>query len=127
MFNFAGQVGCDEVVQVVGYEGGSVIISCKYKSQEHSNHTKYLCKTNKEKCQNIISQTETKWDLKGKFFAVDDIQAGVYSVLIRNLSQEDGGSYMCRVENQEELLLNMELDVKNGENLYFKTIIPQCF
>lgn len=58
---------------------------------------------------------------------MDDIQAGVYSVLIRNLSQEDGGSYMCRVQNQEELLLNIELDVKNGENLYFKTIIPQCF
>ncbi|KAK3511203.1 hypothetical protein QTP70_032257 [Hemibagrus guttatus] len=109
------QVGFDEAIEVVGYEGGSVIISCKYNSQEHSNHTKYFCKTNKGKCENIISQRETNWDLKGKFLAVDEV--GVHSVFIRNLSQEDGGSYTCRVENQkEESLLNVELDVKKDLN-----------
>lgn len=115
-----------------GYEGGSVIINYKYNSQEYSNHTKYFCKIKDGSCKNIVSQTENKLDLKGKFFAMDEIPSGVYSMLIRNLSQEDGGNHRCGVTNQNESQLNMELKVEKGESLDFKPrpilmilIIPQ--
>ncbi|KAB5523730.1 hypothetical protein PHYPO_G00155840 [Pangasianodon hypophthalmus] len=117
LYLISAQVDCEEDVKVTGYEGGSVIINYKYNPQKYNNHTKYFCKINKRNCKNIFSQTKEKWDLKGKFFAVDEIPAGVYSVLIRNLSQEDGGNYRFGVEDQNENLLNVELDVENG--LYY--------
>ncbi|XP_060716542.1 polymeric immunoglobulin receptor-like [Tachysurus vachellii] len=141
MYLISGQVGCDEGGKVKGYEGGSVIIIYKYHSLEHSNHTKYICKVNNGTCENILSQTEEKWNLKEKYLGVDDNRAGVYSVLIRNLSQEDGGSYICGVKNQEEKTLKLELDVENvtglnygkslsltthpGDNISFSCMYPQ--
>lgn len=71
-------------------------------------------------CKYIVSQTEKKQDLKGKFFALDEIQSGVYNVLIRNLSQEDGGTYKCGVTNQNDSQLNVKLEVENGEILDVK-------
>lgn len=100
-----------------GYEGGNVIINCKYNFQKYSNHTKYFCKIKDGNCKNILHETEKKWDTKGKFFAVDETTTGVYSMLIRNLSQEDGGNYSFGVEKQQSQL-NVELHVLNGE-LFF--------
>ncbi|GAA6077194.1 polymeric immunoglobulin receptor-like isoform X1 [Tachysurus ichikawai] len=120
MYLILSQVGCDEGGKVKGYEGGSVIIIYKYRSQEHSNHTKYICKVNKGTCENILSQTEEKWNLKEKYFGIDDNQAGVYSLLIRNLSQEDGGSYICGVKNQKEKTLKVELDVEKVTRLNYR-------
>lgn len=111
---------------VKGYRGGSVIVNYSYNPQQYSNHTKYFCRITEGDCRNI-----QKWDIKGKFFAADDISAGVYSVFIRNLSQEDGVQYRCGVENQT--VSNLQLQVENGEILYFKTrpvqmivITPKC-
>ncbi|XP_017313165.1 uncharacterized protein LOC108258775 isoform X3 [Ictalurus punctatus] len=92
---------------VKGYRGGSVIVNYSYNPQQYSNHTKYFCRITEGDCRNI-----QKWDIKGKFFAADDISAGVYSVFIRNLSQEDGVQYRCGVENQT--VSNLQLQVENG-------------
>ncbi|KAF4075485.1 hypothetical protein AMELA_G00234980 [Ameiurus melas] len=104
LYLISAQTGCSEMVK--GYRGGSVIINCKYNSQQYSNHTKYFCRITEEDCRNA-----QKWDIKGKFFAADDISAGVYSVLIRNLSQEDGGKYRFKVGNQ---MVSNTLHVENG-------------
>ncbi|XP_047659568.1 polymeric immunoglobulin receptor-like isoform X2 [Tachysurus fulvidraco] len=141
MYLISGQVGCDEGGKVKGYEGGSVIIMYKYRSQELSNHTKYICKVNNGTCENILSQTEEKLNLKEKYFGIDDNRAGVYSLLIRNLSQEDGGSYICGVKNPKEKTLKVELDVEKvtglnyekslsltthpGDNITFSCTYPQ--
>ncbi|XP_060755233.1 polymeric immunoglobulin receptor-like isoform X2 [Neoarius graeffei] len=113
----SAQVGCDDSIELKGYRGGSVIIIYKYDYLKYSNHTKYFCKMKEGDCKYIVSQTEKKQDLKGKFFALDEIQSGVYNVLIRNLSQEDGGTYKCGVTNQNDSQLNVKLEVKNG--LYY--------
>ncbi|XP_060755234.1 uncharacterized protein LOC132866464 isoform X3 [Neoarius graeffei] len=109
----SAQVGCDDSIELKGYRGGSVIIIYKYDYLKYSNHTKYFCKMKEGDCKYIVSQTEKKQDLKGKFFALDEIQSGVYNVLIRNLSQEDGGTYKCGVTNQNDSQLNVKLEVKN--------------
>lgn len=52
----------------------------------------------KGECMDIFDETEGKWDPEGRFFAVDDTLAGVYSMFIRHLSQKDGGGYRCGVK-----------------------------
>lgn len=110
-----------------GYKGGSGIINCKYGPEKYSNHTKYFCRVKEGRCEDILNQTENKRDLTGKFFAVDEILTGVYSMIIRNISQEDEGNYMCKVKNQPETLLNLKLNVGNGEILLLNPGLFEAF
>lgn len=120
LFYFTAQEAWDDT-EVSGLEGGSVIINCKYDFQKYSNHTKFFCKCKDDKCINVPNPKEKKWDLKEKFFAVDEIQTGVYSILIRNLSKVDNGEYKCGVENKPQT--KVELQVKSGEILFLIWII----
>lgn len=112
----------DEENTIESYEGESVIINCNYDLNNYdriySNNTKSFCKIKDKSCITVSNTTENRRDVKGKFFSVDDIQSGVYSMLIRNLIEDDEGTYRCDVENQQKPQLTVELDVETGEILY---------
>ncbi|XP_046694015.1 uncharacterized protein LOC124378392 isoform X2 [Silurus meridionalis] len=121
LYMITARVGCKQQT-VTGYEGGSVIINFGYNAQ-YINHTKSCSKLEGQNGQNNNCQ-EKKCDLEGKYFAVDDTSTKTYSMMIRNLSMEDEGTYTCGVKNQSKVnkyivrLVIKELAVVSGH--YYK-------
>ncbi|XP_048067024.1 polymeric immunoglobulin receptor isoform X2 [Megalobrama amblycephala] len=75
-------------ISVTGYSGGGVTITCKYKTKYEQNEKSF--------CRGDQSSTcsETKDD-SGRFSLYDDTSSAVLKVTIRNLSEEDSGTYYC--------------------------------
>ncbi|KAL1281379.1 hypothetical protein QQF64_000182, partial [Cirrhinus molitorella] len=89
---------------VTGYSGGEVNITCKYKKENTAN-AKYLCKGKKPKrvktewrCELIKTEKKDEWVNSGRFSLYDDTRAAVFTVTIRNLSEQDSGTYQCAVD-----------------------------
>ncbi|XP_036420333.1 polymeric immunoglobulin receptor-like, partial [Colossoma macropomum] len=120
----AGPVGC---VEVTGYKGGSVLINCIYDYMKYKNHTKYFCKLNqrKECTDQILLKTQNPGAHDGRFILMDETQPGTFSVLIKNVSQQDGGTYRCGVEDKTAKPTDVTLQVKEdpccGKTLTQKT------
>ncbi|XP_066518101.1 polymeric immunoglobulin receptor-like [Hoplias malabaricus] len=74
---------------VIGYSGGSVIISCKL--QQSGRNNKYFCKNGTDECINV--QTENTWVQKERLYLRYLSQDLL--VVFRNLSLQDSGSYRC--------------------------------
>ncbi|XP_036419531.1 polymeric immunoglobulin receptor-like [Colossoma macropomum] len=78
------------------------------------NHTKYFCKLNqrKECTDQILSKTQNPETHNGRFFLLDETQPGMFSVLNKNVSQQDGGIYRCGVQDKAAQLTDVTLKVK---------------
>ncbi|KAL7851991.1 hypothetical protein SRHO_G00177760 [Serrasalmus rhombeus] len=86
----SGPVSCFDVI---GYSGGSVIIHCKHKQYGVIN--KYFCKETPTQTpkQCVYVRFQNKWSHKDRFSLRDSSE--VLTVIYRNLSLQDAGSYRC--------------------------------
>jgi len=85
-------------MSVTGYSGGGVNITCKY-DEKFTNKTKYFCKGEWSDCTDQIrTDIKNKWFDDGRFSLYDDTRSAVFTVTIRNLTEEDSGKYHCGVD-----------------------------
>ncbi|KAF4118117.1 hypothetical protein G5714_000168 [Onychostoma macrolepis] len=99
-------------MNVTGYPGGKGMIKCTYQ-KKFTQNTKYFCRGKMPKtpligwCSDLIKTKEKdKWFDSGRFSLYDDTTAAVFNVTIRNLSEQDSGTYQCAV------------DIRNFEDSY---------
>uniref|UniRef100_A0AAR2JZ16 Immunoglobulin domain-containing protein n=1 Tax=Pygocentrus nattereri TaxID=42514 RepID=A0AAR2JZ16_PYGNA len=110
LFLISGPVDCAEVT---GYTGGRVFINCRYDHKRYMDHTKYFSKKSRGKCTDkILSKTQNTSDHESRIFFVDETQPGLFSVLIKNVSLQDGGTYRCGVEDAAAKPTDVTLQVK---------------
>ncbi|KAL7851988.1 hypothetical protein SRHO_G00177730 [Serrasalmus rhombeus] len=86
LYLISGPVSCFDVI---GYSGGSVIIHCRDK--QYGKLNKYFCKETPKQC--VHERIQNKWRHKDKFSLRDS--SGALTVIYRNLSLQDAGSYRC--------------------------------
>ncbi|KAL7845194.1 hypothetical protein AOLI_G00233860 [Acnodon oligacanthus] len=110
IFLISGPVDC---AGVTGYTGGRVLIYCRYDHWTYLNRTKYFCKINQDKCSDkILSKAQITSDLERRVFFVDETVPGLFGVLIKNVSRQDGGTYRCGVEVTTAKPTDVTLQVK---------------
>lgn len=56
------------------------------------------------------------WTDGEKFSMFDNKSVGLLSVMIRNLTADDSGTYKCKVDDDSILKLKLELTVEHGKN-----------
>ncbi|XP_050957814.1 CMRF35-like molecule 8 [Labeo rohita] len=85
-------------ISVTGYSGGGVIITCRY-NRKYTDNAKYFCRGQFPGCFDLIkTEVKEKWVHKGRFSLYDDTSAAVFNVTIRDLSEQDSGTYRCAVD-----------------------------
>ncbi|RXN23320.1 polymeric immunoglobulin receptor-like protein [Labeo rohita] len=85
-------------ISVTGYSGGGVNITCRY-DRKYTANAKYFCKGQNPGCSDLIKTEEKgKWFHSGRFSLFDDTSAAVFTVIIRDLSEQDSGTYQCAVD-----------------------------
>ncbi|XP_016367276.1 CMRF35-like molecule 8 [Sinocyclocheilus rhinocerous] len=99
-------------ISVTGYSGGGVSITCKYYSEFREN-AKYFCKGQPVTCSELIkNKNKNKWVDSGRFSLFDDTRAAVFTVTIRDLSEEDSGTYQCGVDIYAKVDSYTEVNLK---------------
>ncbi|XP_067258953.1 polymeric immunoglobulin receptor-like isoform X2 [Chanodichthys erythropterus] len=83
-------------ISVMGYSGGGVMITCKY-DEGYTANAKYFCKEQwTSTCSDLIkTDIKDKWFNNGRFSLYDDTRSAVFTVTIRNLTEEDSDTYWC--------------------------------
>uniref|UniRef100_A0A8C2AB02 Polymeric immunoglobulin receptor n=1 Tax=Cyprinus carpio TaxID=7962 RepID=A0A8C2AB02_CYPCA len=96
--------GCHCTVSTVGdlsvLEGGSVTVPCHYNPQ-YTSHVKYWCQGRMREFCTSLARTddpESPPNGKGRVTIADDPTQHVFTVSMRNLTEEDSGWYWCGVE-----------------------------
>ncbi|XP_043103395.1 CMRF35-like molecule 2 isoform X1 [Puntigrus tetrazona] len=80
---------------VTGYSGGGVSITCRYETQ-YRNNAKYFCKGQNLGCSDLIkTEMKDRWVYSGRFSLYDNTSAAVFTVNIKDLREEDSGTYQC--------------------------------
>ncbi|KAF4078864.1 hypothetical protein AMELA_G00186440 [Ameiurus melas] len=103
--------------KVTGYSGGGVLIKCKYDT-EYREKQKYFCKGSVPGCSDQIKTgAKNEWINSGRFSLFDDTKSAEFSVMIRELTVEDTGTYHCGVDISwgNDIYTPVELKVKEGE------------
>uniref|UniRef100_A0A8C2A8U5 Ig-like domain-containing protein n=1 Tax=Cyprinus carpio TaxID=7962 RepID=A0A8C2A8U5_CYPCA len=91
-------VGVLGSINVTGYSGGGVSITCRY-DRRYTDNKKYFCKGRWSECTDRIrTNTKNKWVDSGRFSLYDDTSAAVFTVTIRDLREQDSGTYQCAVD-----------------------------
>jgi len=104
---------------VTGYSGGGVTISCKY-DKGYTEKKKYFCKGEWSDCKDQIkTDIKDKWFYNGRLSLYDDTRSAVFTVTIRDLTEEDSGKYYCGVDIYATIDSSTEvkLKVSTGEKL----------
>ncbi|XP_046708167.1 polymeric immunoglobulin receptor-like isoform X2 [Silurus meridionalis] len=111
--------------EVTGYSGGGVLIKCKYDT-DYTQKQKYFCKGSSPGCSDLI-RTKDKNMLvtSGRFSLFDDTKSAEFSVMIRELTVEDTGTYQCGVDISlgKDIYTPVELKVK--EDLSYEKFISK--
>ncbi|RXN37551.1 polymeric immunoglobulin receptor-like protein [Labeo rohita] len=85
-------------ISVTGYSGGGVRIKCAYDGG-YTAYIKYFCRGEWSVCTDRIKTEEKdKWVDNGRFSLYDDTRAAVFTVIIRDLSEQDSDIYYCGTE-----------------------------
>ncbi|XP_077052852.1 CMRF35-like molecule 8 isoform X2 [Siphateles boraxobius] len=85
-------------MSVRGYSGGGVTITCRYE-RNNKGLEKYFCKGQWSDCTYTIrTNKKHKWVNDGRFSLYDDKRSSAFTVTIRDLREEDSGTYYCAVE-----------------------------
>ncbi len=88
-------VGVLSSISVTGYSGGGVRIKCRY-NRNYTDNEKYFCRGQRSECTDQIkTKTKNKWVDSERFSLYDDTTAAVFTVTIRDLSEQDSGTYYC--------------------------------
>uniref|UniRef100_A0A8C1D364 Immunoglobulin domain-containing protein n=1 Tax=Cyprinus carpio carpio TaxID=630221 RepID=A0A8C1D364_CYPCA len=105
-------------INVTGYSGGGVSITCRY-DRRYTDNKKYFCKGRWSECTDRIrTNTKNKQVDSGRFSLYDDTRAAVFTVTIRDLSEQDSDIYYCgtdiyaKVDFYTEVKLNVVTDEK---------------
>ncbi len=94
---------------MTGYSGGGVSIKCRY-NEGYTDKAKYFCKG---KCTvQIKTNTKHKWVDSERFSLYDDTTAAVFTVTIRDLSEQDSGTYYCVTDIYAKIDSNTEVNLK---------------
>ncbi len=100
-----------------GYSGGGVSITCRY-DEGYTDNKKYFCREQWSGCTNQIKTKEKdKWVDSGRFSLYDDTTAAVFTVTIRDLTEQDSGTYQCGTDRYliGDLYTEVNLSVITGE------------
>ncbi|KAI5612507.1 polymeric immunoglobulin receptor-like isoform X1, partial [Silurus asotus] len=100
--------------EVTGYSGGGVLIKCKYDT-EYKQNPKYFCKDSWPGCSDLImTGDKNMWETSGRFSLFDDTKSAEFSVMIREITVEDTGTYQCGVDKswENDIFTPVELKVK---------------
>ncbi|XP_048051513.1 polymeric immunoglobulin receptor-like [Megalobrama amblycephala] len=82
--------------------GKSVKLTCDF-PEKHGETFKHICRENKQKiCENISSSEQKRFE-----FSVST--AGVFTVIISNVSERDAGVYWCGAETRDTHLTSVSL------------------
>uniref|UniRef100_A0A9J7Y0C5 Ig-like domain-containing protein n=1 Tax=Cyprinus carpio carpio TaxID=630221 RepID=A0A9J7Y0C5_CYPCA len=106
-----GHMG-DAADAVTGITGGSVIIHCVYKPETTKESAKSFCKVSGSECTTMTEVKNDLWIPEERFSLTDDKTLGLISVLIRNLTINDSGTYRCKADSK--LIQEKKLDVEEG-------------
>ncbi|XP_053492457.1 polymeric immunoglobulin receptor-like [Ictalurus furcatus] len=111
--------------EVTGYSGGRVLIKCKYHTEYRENQ-KYFCKRSWTYCSDQIkSGAKIEWINSGRFSLFDDTKSAVFSVMIRELTVEDTGTYYCRVDLPRGKDIYTPVKLKVKEDLSYEKSISK--
>uniref|UniRef100_A0A8C2JF09 Immunoglobulin domain-containing protein n=1 Tax=Cyprinus carpio TaxID=7962 RepID=A0A8C2JF09_CYPCA len=102
-----------ESSESVAVIGESVKLSCNYPEK----HGKCLRKD----AQNIIRSDEDH-DKNPKISVKDDTELNLFTVNMTELRAEDAGKYWCAVRDVFNLLLELMIIMKDGEDVYLRRI-----
>ncbi|KAI4900755.1 hypothetical protein NFI96_018797, partial [Prochilodus magdalenae] len=113
---------------VTGYSGGIVMIFCSHYGWH--NRTKYFCGTSTKQCV-YLDQTQNRWSHKGRVDLYDHPRG--LTVIYRNLSLQDTGSYRCGETGVWSHVLNLKVNEgpccsgRKTETVYLgKTVAISC-
>ncbi|XP_053711558.1 polymeric immunoglobulin receptor-like [Synchiropus splendidus] len=111
-------------VHVTGFVGLSVCIKCAYPPQM-KNGVKEFCRVNGDECSNIISAYSSNTTRKDRFRLEDHKQQAHYRVTMSELTVDDSGKYLCRVNYGEThgCLTEVTLAVKKLDDVE-PTVVP---
>ncbi|KAM3617730.1 uncharacterized protein V6R79_010331 [Siganus canaliculatus] len=88
-----GTVQLSGPAEVIGANGGSVTVSCKY-NQRFRDYTKYWCKgVIYDLCTIVVKTPKNRPN--DRSFIVDDKVAGVFTVTMTGLTKSDDDKYWC--------------------------------
>ncbi|XP_059410876.1 polymeric immunoglobulin receptor isoform X2 [Carassius carassius] len=94
-----GHMG-DDADAVTGISRGSVIIHCKYNPEKTKESAKRFCKVSGSRCTTMTEEKIDLWIPGERFSLTDDKTLGLISVLIRNLTVNDSGTYRCEADSK---------------------------
>jgi len=105
-------------MSVTGYSGGGVNITCEY-DKGNTENTKYFCKGWWLVCPDQIrTDIKDKWFNNGRFSLYDDTRSAIFTVTIRDLTEEDSGKYYCGVDKSgTDSSTEVNLKISTGEKL----------
>ncbi|KAI5614554.1 polymeric immunoglobulin receptor-like isoform X2, partial [Silurus asotus] len=104
--------------EVTGYSGSEILIKCKYDT-EYTQNLKKFCKGSSPGCSDLIKTGDKNmWVTSGRFSVFDDTKSAEFSVMIREITVEDTGTYQCGVDISlgNDIYTAVELKVKEGES-----------
>ncbi|XP_037399244.1 polymeric immunoglobulin receptor-like [Pygocentrus nattereri] len=108
LYLFSGPVYCFDVI---GYAGGSIIMTCRHLEVG----SKFVCKGKPSSQCEIMVHTQTqksnKWVQQNRLYLYEESRKE-FTVLYRNLSSQDAGSYQCGEtgvwSNEMNLIVNSD-------------------
>ncbi|XP_071246092.1 polymeric immunoglobulin receptor-like isoform X2 [Salvelinus alpinus] len=88
---------CEKSVTETAYLGGEATIRCNY-PEDHEDRTKYFCKESNDfkTCVYMIASHQTTAEA-GRFSVSDNRSERFSTVTIRDLTEDDTGTYWCGV------------------------------
>ncbi|KAI5614562.1 polymeric immunoglobulin receptor-like isoform X1 [Silurus asotus] len=114
--------------EVTGYSGSEVLIKCKYDT-EYTQNLKYFCKGSPPGCSDLIKTGDKNmWVNLGRFSLFDDTKSAEFSVMIREITVEDTGTYQCGVDISlvNDIYTTVELKVKEGSSGSREVLLALC-
>lgn len=112
---FNSLAGDNTLVTQTAHRGGSVTIDCKYPRAEESSIRRFCREDGNLNCINVISTYIAPQTKTHRYSLTDDKNAGVYTVIISALTEEDAGRYRCAMERFNDsstaCLTEIQLDI----------------
>ncbi|XP_045061665.1 polymeric immunoglobulin receptor-like [Coregonus clupeaformis] len=105
--------GCLSSFKVTGYSGGTVIIYCAYSHQQDDNQTSFSDGNSKDTIRTGLKNT---WQHSGRFSLYDNTEGNDFTVIIRQLTKQDEGTYWCGVDKPIAMGSYTDVELKVEED-----------